>query len=77
MRVGHEYQLWKGMVGRHDINNCNENGHMLLEFCSEHGLTVTNTLFQQKDKFKATWRHLWSKHWHMLGLFPGKPERYP
>ncbi|WP_419586331.1 hypothetical protein, partial [Thiolapillus sp.] len=39
---------------------------MLLEFCSEHQLVITNTLFQQKDRFKATWRHPRSKHWHLL-----------
>ena len=38
---------------------------MLLEFCSEHQLVITSTLFQQ-DRFKATWRHLRSKHWHLL-----------
>ena len=39
---------------------------MLLEFCSEHQLVITNTLFQQKDRFKAVWRHPRSKHWHLL-----------
>ena len=33
---------------------------------SEHQLVITNTLFQQKDRFKATWRHSRSKHWHLL-----------
>ena len=35
-------------------------------FCSEHQLVITNTLFQQKDRFKATWRHPRSKQWHLL-----------
>ena len=33
----------------------------------EHQLVITNTPFQQKDRFKATWRHSRSKHWHLLG----------
>ena len=36
---------------------------MLLD---EHQLVIINTLFQQKDRFKATWRHPRSKHWHLL-----------
>ena len=53
-------------LGRHGIVNCNDNGRLLLEFCSELQLVITNTLFQQKDRFKATWRHPRSKHWHLL-----------
>ena len=56
-RVGRDFELWKGVLGRHGIGNCNDNGRLLLEFCSEHQLVITNTLFQQKDMFKATWRH--------------------
>ena len=59
-------KLWKGVLGRHGIGNCNDNGHLLLGFGSEHQLNITNTLLQQKDRFKATWRHPRSKHWHVL-----------
>ena len=64
--MGRDFQLWKGVLGRQEIGNCNDNGRLLLEFCSEHQLVITNTLFQQKDRFKATWRHPRSKHWHLL-----------
>ena len=59
------FELWKGVLGRHRIGN-NDNRGLLLEFCSEHQLIITNTLFQQKDRFKATWRHPHSKHWQLL-----------
>ena len=56
-RVGRDFELWKGVLGRKGIGNCNDYWRMLLEFCSEHQLVITNTLVQQKDTFKSTWRH--------------------
>ena len=53
-RVGRDFKLWKGVLGRHGIGNCNDNRRLLLEFCSEYQLVITNTLFQQMDRFKAT-----------------------
>ena len=64
--MGRDFELWKGVLCRHGIGNCNDNGRLLLEFCSEHQLVITSTLFQQKDRFKAKWRHPRSKHWHLL-----------
>ena len=61
-RVERDFELWKGVLGRHGIGNCNDNGRLLLEFGSEHQLVITNTLFQQKDRFKVTWRRPRSKH---------------
>ena len=61
-----DFELWKGVLGRHGIGNCNDNGRLRLEFCSGHQLVITNTLIQQKDRFKATWGHPSSKHWHLL-----------
>ena len=65
-RVGRGFELWKGVLGRHEIGSCNDNGLLLLEFCSEHQLVITNTRFLQKDRFKETWRHPSSEHWHLL-----------
>ena len=53
-RVGRDHVISQGVLGGHGIGNCNDIGRMLLEFCSEQGLTMTNTLFQQKARFKAT-----------------------
>ena len=55
---------------RHNVGNCNDNGCLLLALCSEHELTITNTMFQQKDRYKTTWKHPWSKHWHRWTTSP-------
>ena len=66
-RVGRDYDsnCWP-RVRQHGIGNCNDNGRLLLELCAEMDLCITNTLFQQKARFKTTWRHPRSKHWHLL-----------
>ena len=65
-RVGKYCQAWQGVLGRHGVGNCNDNGRLLLELCAEHQLVITNTTFQQKDSPKTTWMHPRSKHWHLL-----------
>ncbi|XP_069984652.1 transposon TX1 uncharacterized 149 kDa protein [Penaeus vannamei] len=64
--VGHNHQLWQGIMGRHGVGKCNDNGLRLLTFCSQHSLVITNTCFQLRDMFKTTWMHPRSKTWHIL-----------
>ena len=42
-RMERHFKSWKGVLGRHGIGYCNDNGGSLLEFCSEHQLIITNT----------------------------------
>ena len=65
-RVGRDYNNWEGVLGRNGVGNVNDNGLMLLSKCAEHGLCITNTLFRMADKYKTTWMHPRSKHWHMI-----------
>lgn len=65
-RVGQSDRIWKGVLGRHGIGQANSNGMRLLTLCSEHNLTITNTIFQQKTKYKTSWMHPRSKHWHLI-----------
>ena len=65
-RVGRDYSTWPKVLGHHSVGNENSNGTLLLQFCAQHELVITNTLFQQANKYKCTWMHPRSRHWHML-----------
>jgi len=53
-RVGTNHNVWSGVIGKHGLGNANSNGLHLLNLCTEFGLVITNTLFQQCNQRKAT-----------------------
>ena len=65
-RVGKDHQLWEDIIGKEGIGNCNANGFLLLGLCAEHNLSITNTMYRLPNRYKTTWQHPRSKHWHML-----------
>ena len=65
-RIGRNNDKWPLVMGKHGIGKCNSNCDLLLALCSEFELTVTNTMFKQKDERKTTWMHPRSKLWHMI-----------
>lgn len=65
-RVGNNSSLWRGTIGKEGIGKMNSNGELLLTKCAEHNLLITNTLFRQKKRYKTSWQHPRSKHWHMI-----------
>lgn len=65
-RVGKNMQNGSGMIGAHAIGQVNSNGLRLLSLCAEHESTFSNTIFQQKNKYKASWMLSRSKHWHVI-----------
>jgi exonuclease III len=65
-RVGKDHLIWSEIIGKHGVGNMNRNGLRLLILCAEHNLVITNTLFQLPEKYKTSWQHPRSKHWHLL-----------
>ena len=64
-RVGIDYDIWN-CLGRNSFGKQNVNGSHLLQLCTEFNLVIGNTIFRQKNKYKGTWMHPRSKHWHMI-----------
>lgn len=50
---GQNSRIWACVIGKHGVGQVNANGMRLLTLCSEHNLTITNTIFQQKAKCKT------------------------
>ncbi|KAK0151713.1 Craniofacial development protein 2 [Merluccius polli] len=65
-QVGQNSRIWSGVLSRHGIGHAKSNGMRLRTLCSKHSLTITNTIFQQKAKYKASWMHPRSKDWHLI-----------
>ena len=65
-RVGRDYNSWENVIGKHGVGRENSNGTLLLSLCAQHGLIITNTMFQQADRHKTTWMHPGTKVWHMI-----------
>ena len=67
-RVGADHEAWPTCLGHHGMGKMNENGQRLLERCCHHGLSITNTFFENKPCHKVSWRHPRSGHWHQLDI---------
>ncbi|CAG4983475.1 unnamed protein product [Colias eurytheme] len=65
-RVGCDHEAWPKVLGKHGIGNMNSNGQLLLSLCTQFNLAITNTHFQLPNKYKTTWMHPRSRHWHLI-----------
>ena len=54
-KVGREKGIWREVMGAFGVGARNNNGQRLLEFCTEHRLSITNAGFKYKIENKATW----------------------
>lgn len=53
-QVGYDLSVWRNVIGKHGVVKTNANGLLLLEKCSQQRLVITNTIFQQSNKYKTT-----------------------
>nr|KAG5700571.1 hypothetical protein BaRGS_015367 [Batillaria attramentaria] len=65
-RIGTDYQIWEGIVGRHGVGKSNSNGLLLLKTCATHDLIITNTMFRLPTRNKTSRMHPRCKHWHLI-----------
>lgn len=47
--VGKDHRTWALVIGNHGIGKCNSTGGLLLQFCSEHQLLITNAVFRHLE----------------------------
>ncbi|CAF2810714.1 unnamed protein product [Rotaria sp. Silwood2] len=54
------------VVGKHAVDDLNENGQRLTDFCSNNDIIIANTFFEHKPIHQMTWMHPGNKKWHMI-----------
>lgn len=65
-RVGTDWETYTGVIGKFGKGMKNSNGELLLNFCTQQGLCITNTLFYQPEKNFYTWKHARTGRYHLL-----------
>nr|VZH91256.1 unnamed protein product [Spirometra erinaceieuropaei] len=65
-RVGTDHAAWRGVLGPHGLRGPSDNDMLLLRICAEQCLVLTNTFFCLPERENATYRHPWSRQWHLL-----------
>ena len=66
LNVGRDNVSLEGVIGKYGVGNCNSNGLLLLQTCMEHGLLITNTVFNLPTRKRTSWMHPRSKHWDLI-----------
>ena len=54
VRVVCDLQSWTCALDPHGVGKENSHGQLLLTFCAEHALAITNTLFQKRRSREST-----------------------
>ena len=65
-RVGYDSLTWSPVLGQFGRGNSNENGNLLLCFCSELDLAIANTYFKHQENLIFSWTHPRSKRPHLI-----------
>jgi len=54
-KMGQKNEGLELVMGRHGLGERNENGQLLVDFCTSHDLVIGGTIFPPKDCHKVTW----------------------
>ena len=73
-RVGANHENWPICLGHYGVGKVNDNGHRLLELCTELKLVITNSFFRLNERQYVTWQHPRSRHWHQLDFVITRKE---
>ena len=65
-RVGMDWDTYRGIIGKYGKKKKNSNGELLLTFCAQLELSITNTFFYHPHKNYFTWKHPRSGHYDLL-----------
>lgn len=65
-RVGTDWETYTEVIGKFGKGMKNSNGELLLNFCAQQGLCITNTFFHQPEKNFYTWKHARTGRYHLL-----------
>lgn len=64
-RVSKDSDICRAAIGKDGVGKVNSSGILLCSKCAEHWLSITNTMFRQRNNRKTTWQHPHSKQWHL------------
>ena len=64
--VAKDHTTYNDAIGKFGKGNKNSNGELLLNFCTQRHLCITNMYFSQLDKNYFMWKHPRSKHYPLL-----------
>jgi hypothetical protein len=54
-KVGQDNKGLEHVMGRHGLEQRNENGQLFVDFCASHDFVIGRTIFPHKDCHKVTW----------------------